>query len=242
MGNNDPAMPMVAFIAEELGLVGNSSACINSLVSKYAFRQLQEQAGLYCPKHVELENDINIDEQIKNFTFPVIVKPSVSAGSQGTTKIQANQTGKLQEVFNTCKDFSRNGKVTIEEYVEMPTLEGIEGDIFVFGDIILWNGLFTTRRSMMAPMIPMTYIFPAILSQEKLTVVKKNVTKLFNEVGIRHGEYNIEGISLSMPAIVGKDGVETHVPIQLNKIETESLKHSANTLCDILVQNGIIIS
>ncbi len=59
---------------------------------------------------------------------------------------------------------------------------------------------------------------------------------------IMHGEYNIEGISLSMPAIVGKDGVETHVPIQLNKIETESLKHSANTLCDILVQNGIIIS
>ena len=32
-----------------------------------------------------------------------------------------------------------------------------------------------------------------------------------------HGQYGIEGISLSMPAIVGKDGIETHIPIQLNE-------------------------
>lgn len=192
IGNNDPAMPMVAYISDRLGLPGNSPETIDKLISKSAFRQFQEQIGLYCPKHIETEDFSVVEKSIENLNYPIIVKPSVSAGSQGTTKIQANQTGKLQEVFNTCKGFSRNGKVTIEEYVEMPTLEGIEGDIFVFGDIILWNGLFTTRRSMMAPMIPMTYIFPAILSQEKLTVVKKNVAKLFKEVGIRHGEYNIE--------------------------------------------------
>lgn len=192
IGNNDPAMPMVAYISDRLGLPGNSPETIDKLISKSAFRQFQEQIGLYCPKHIETEDFSVVEKSIENLNYPIIVKPSVSAGSQGTTKIQANHTGKLQEVFNTCKGFSRNGKVTIEEYVEMPTLEGIEGDIFVFGDIILWNGLFTTRRSMMAPMIPMTYIFPAILTQEKLSVIKKNVAKLFKEAGIRHGEYNIE--------------------------------------------------
>ena len=192
IGNNDPAMPMVAYISDRLGLPGNSPETIDKLISKSAFRQFQEQIGLYCPKHIETEDFSVVEKCIENLNYPIIVKPSVSAGSQGTTKIQANQTDKLREVFDICKDFSRNGKVTIEEYVEMPTLEGIEGDIFVFGDIILWNGLFTTRRSMMAPMIPMTYIFPAILTQEKLSVIKKNVAKLFKEAGIRHGEYNIE--------------------------------------------------
>lgn len=192
IGNNDPAMPMVAYISDKLGLPGNSPETIDKLISKSAFRQFQEQIGLYCPKHIETEDFSVVEKCIENLNYPIIVKPSVSAGSQGTTKIQANQTDKLREVFDICKDFSRNGKVTIEEYVEMPTLEGIEGDIFVFGDIILWNGLFTTRRSMMAPMIPMTYIFPAILTQEKLSVIKKNVAKLFKEAGIRHGEYNIE--------------------------------------------------
>lgn len=52
-----------------------------------------------------------------------------------------------------------------------------------------------------------------------------------------HGQYGIEGISLSMPAIVGKDGVETLVPIQLNKEESEKLQQSAKTLQDIIKQN-----
>ena len=45
-----------------------------------------------------------------------------------------------------------------------------------------------------------------------------------------HGEYGIEGIALSMPAIVGLDGVETHVPIVLDEEEKEQLRHSAETL------------
>ena len=54
-----------------------------------------------------------------------------------------------------------------------------------------------------------------------------------------HGEYGIKDICLSMPAIVGKDGVETHVPIQLNKEEIFNLQKSAQTLADILSQNEI---
>lgn len=54
-----------------------------------------------------------------------------------------------------------------------------------------------------------------------------------------HGEYGIEGISLSMPAIVGKDGVETLVPVQLNKQEESALKKSAKTLNDVLKLNEI---
>ena len=54
-----------------------------------------------------------------------------------------------------------------------------------------------------------------------------------------HGEYGIDGISLSMPAIVGKDGVECHVPIQLNDEEIKNLQISARTLKEVLEQNEI---
>lgn len=56
-----------------------------------------------------------------------------------------------------------------------------------------------------------------------------------------HGQYGIEGISLSMPAIVGKDGIETHIPIQLNEEEISKLHDSAKTLQDILNQNEISV-
>lgn len=44
----------------------------------------------------------------------------------------------------------------------------------------------------MAPMIPMTYIFPAIVSQDELAIIKAKISKIFKEAGIRYGEYNIE--------------------------------------------------
>lgn len=48
-----------------------------------------------------------------------------------------------------------------------------------------------------------------------------------------HNCYGIDDIALSMPAIVGKDGLETHVPISLNEKETKELQKSAETLKNI---------
>lgn len=48
-----------------------------------------------------------------------------------------------------------------------------------------------------------------------------------------HGQYGIENVVLSMPAIVGSDGVETAVPIDLSPEEQEKLKESANALAEI---------
>ena len=54
-----------------------------------------------------------------------------------------------------------------------------------------------------------------------------------------NGEYGIKDVSLSMPSIVGKDGVETLVPIQLNEEELKSLQESAKKLKEVLSANEI---
>lgn len=51
---------------------------------------------------------------------------------------------------------------------------------------------------------------------------------------IQHGQYGIEGVALSMPAVVGKNGVETLVPIELNEAEQTALRQSADTLKQVL--------
>ena len=48
-----------------------------------------------------------------------------------------------------------------------------------------------------------------------------------------HGKYGIADVVLSMPAIVGSDGVETTVPIDLSPKEKEKRKESANALAEI---------
>lgn len=51
---------------------------------------------------------------------------------------------------------------------------------------------------------------------------------------IQNGSNNISGVALSMPAIVGANGVETLVPIELNEQEKSDLKKSADTLKNII--------
>lgn len=45
-----------------------------------------------------------------------------------------------------------------------------------------------------------------------------------------HGACGISGIALSMPAIIGRDGIESEVPISLSEAEAEALRRSADAL------------
>lgn len=49
-----------------------------------------------------------------------------------------------------------------------------------------------------------------------------------------HNEYGVDEVVLSMPAIVGADGIETEVPIPLSEEEEKLLQKSADTLKNII--------
>lgn len=51
---------------------------------------------------------------------------------------------------------------------------------------------------------------------------------------VLQGAYGIEDVALSMPTVVGFDGVETHVPISLDKEEREKLEQSVSTLKEFI--------
>ena len=82
-----------------------------------------------------------------------------------------------------------------------------------------------------------TYYGIAMAVKRICEAIVRNEKSILPISSAMHGEYGITGISLSMPAIVGKDGVETHVPIQLNEEEVSKLKQSAKTLQEVLNQN-----
>ncbi|MBE5910796.1 L-lactate dehydrogenase [Pseudobutyrivibrio sp.] len=51
---------------------------------------------------------------------------------------------------------------------------------------------------------------------------------------IQHGDFGIDGVALSMPAIVGREGVLGSVPINLSDDEIKALQESANTLKKVI--------
>ena len=54
-----------------------------------------------------------------------------------------------------------------------------------------------------------------------------------------HGEQGIDGVVLSMPCIVGSDGIETQVPIKLDEDELKRLRESAGILKEIVEELDI---
>ena len=191
--NSEPAMPIVTRIANELGLVGNIEDGINILMSKSRFRDLQRQVGVYCPAHFVTTSLDEVYQRLPELTYPIIIKPCECSGSRGSRKIEQYNEKIIEEVFTDCKSYSRNRMVAVEEYVEMPSLTTIEGDIFLYEGEILWDGLFYTTRAAWAPMVPMTYTAPLFLEKEKFDKLKDTLSKLFKAAGVQFGEYNIEG-------------------------------------------------
>lgn len=191
--NTEAAMKVVAYVAENMQLVGNSVSAIETLASKKMFRKMQKECGMFAPSYFEVSTLAELNEKIGGMKFPVIIKPSESSGTRGTTKIaSADETEKIEQAYELCRSFSRNDLVTVEEYIKMPSLTVIEGDIFVNGGEILWDGLFLTKRSAAAPMIPMTYMFPIRLEEDRYERVKRDLAAAVKNSGIKHGQYNAE--------------------------------------------------
>lgn len=193
ISNSEAAMPIVAYVSEQLGLPGNSLEGIEQLVSKTRFRELQRSCGIFAPKNFECVTWEELMMGIASLEFPVIVKPSECSGTRGTTRIDNREDlDGLKSAFDDCLHFSVNGKVSVEEFVVMPTLQVIDGDVFVCGDEMLWNGFFTCYRSQYAPMLPMMESFPILISDEDFAMVKDHLRRIFTKAGISHGQYNVE--------------------------------------------------
>ncbi len=193
ISNSEAAMPIVAYIAESLGLPGNSVKGIEQLTSKTKFRELQRECGVYAPRNFECNTWEEYQEHIDELTFPIIIKPCESSGTRGTTRIDDKEnTDRQRMAFEECQHFSVNDRVSVEEFVEMTLLTVIDGDVFVCDGEYLWNGFFTCYRSQQATMLPMMESFPIIISEQDFDVVKDHIRRLFDHAGIKHGQYNAE--------------------------------------------------
>ena len=79
-----------------------------------------------------------------------------------------------------------------------------------------------------------TYFGVAMAVKRICEVIVRDEKSVLPVSTAMHGEYGVDGVVLSMPCIVGKEGIETKVPFQLNEEETRTLQKSAKVLKDIV--------
>ena len=193
ISNSEASMLIVNRIAERLNLMGNPVDGINDLVSKSRFRELQRSVGVFSAHCQEVTTAEEAMAVAKRLRKSIIMKPDVSSGSRGCKKIDYLATNDVKATFETCSQYSRDRKVVVEEWVAMPSLQTIEGDVFVCDDSIIWDGLFYTTRACWAPMVPMTYTAPMQINKVLVDQIKETVRRILKAADIRYGAFNMEG-------------------------------------------------
>ncbi len=112
---SDLAMITVNYVAEKLGLTGNSQECVKASTNKHFMRNCFEKNGDPSPKSilVETEEDLNGI----NITYPIIVKPVDRSGSRGITKLEHEHATKLNDAIEYAKEQGFEKYALVEEFV-----------------------------------------------------------------------------------------------------------------------------
>ena len=112
---SDLAMVTVNYVADEMGLIGNSWDSTFMSTNKYAMRKAFYDNGDPIPFFFEVEGGTN-GYSIGNIKFPVIVKPTDRSGSRGVTKVY--EATDFESAINKAIYESFEKKAIVEEYVQ----------------------------------------------------------------------------------------------------------------------------
>lgn len=185
---SDVAAPTVAYVAEKLGLVGNSYEVAIRANNKFLMRQVFSTSGIPCPKYQKITA---FDQLIpKDLQFPVIVKPTDRSGSLGVTKVERIE--ELLAAVETALDCSFKHEAIVEEFIE-----GKEISV----ELISYQGIhyplqITDKVTTGAPhFVELEHHQPADLTEEQYIEIydlsKRALDALGVTNGASHSEYKI---------------------------------------------------
>lgn len=191
---SDPAAPTAAYVAEQLGLPGVPYKIAEAFCNKHLFRDFLNTNGFNVPKSVRVESDAaDVQTLLDGFIFPVIVKPTDSSGSKGVTVIREKHA--LIEALDAARAKGRNGICIVEEYIERDHAHVIEAELFVVGgEVKSWGLINSIRDSKTNPLLPAAYTYPLALSEERIALVKAEISRLIKATGVQYGAFNLEMI------------------------------------------------
>ena len=111
---SDVAAPTVAYVAEQMGLTGNSYEASIKAHDKHLMREALIAANVDCPAF-RVVNGLE-DERVRGLEVPLIVKPTDRSGSLAVTKVTKEED--LEPAVRKALEVSLAHEALIEEFIE----------------------------------------------------------------------------------------------------------------------------
>lgn len=181
-----------AYVQEKLGLpsIGPyESVCI--LQNKDKFRQFLSEHGFTVPK---AKGFSSIEEALADkcwYSWPVIVKPTDSAGSKGVTRVDSYE--KLRPALECAFEHALHGHVIVEEFIEKQGCSSDSDCFSVNGELTFVS--FSAQRfdeNASGMYVPAAYSWPSTMKMQQEAGLTSELQRLLSLLGMKTAIYNVE--------------------------------------------------
>lgn len=188
----DPGVVTAAYVAEKMGLPSSGPyESVEILQNKGKFRKFLTDNNFNVPvakQYTDIETALN---DIEMFNWPVIVKPTDSAGSKGVTKVV--EKSELRDAINYALKFSHSNEFIIEDFLEKIGDSSDCDSFSVDGELKFVS--FSAQKfdeNCENPYTPAAYTWPASISKEHQEELTNEIQRLLKLLDMKNSIYNIE--------------------------------------------------
>jgi len=188
----DPGVLTASYVAEKMNLPGCPFESVKILQNKVLFRKFLFENGFNVPKAKGFSSYADALKELDLFNFPVIVKPTDSAGSKGVTRVDDIDDVKSAVEYALANAVS-DKKVIIEEFIEQSGFSSDCDSFSIDSDlkfVSFSNQYFDSKAE--NPYTPSAYSWPSFIDishQEELVSELRRLVKLLK---LGTSIYNIE--------------------------------------------------
>lgn len=188
----DPGVVSASYVQEEMGLPSfGPFKSIEILQNKDKFRAFLAENGFNVPKAKGYSSKADAMADAELFDYPVIAKPTDSAGSKGVSRV--NDKEELESAIDYAFKHSLSGHIIIEDFLEKRGCSS-DTDSFSVNGELKFVSFCAQRFDMEAtnPYTPAAYSWPSTFTAEEELYLSSEIQRLIKLLGLKTVLYNIE--------------------------------------------------
>ena len=188
---SDAGAVSAAYVAQKMGLPGNPYESVCILQNKGRFRRYLKEHGYHVPRAKAYDSIEEAEEERTLWEFPVIVKPTDSAGSKGVSRVDTPEG--IAPAARRAVSSSIEGRFLIEQFI---TQDGYstDSDSFSIGSDLVFctfnDQMFDRKAS--NPYAPAGFMWPSTMRADVQEDLRGEIARLIRELNIGTAIYNIE--------------------------------------------------
>lgn len=188
----DPGVVSASYVQNQMGLPSfGPFESVDILQHKDKFRAFLAEHGFNVPWAFGFSSETDAWESRTKFSYPLIVKPTDSAGSKGCTRV--DNEDELMPAIKYAFKYTFSGHIIVEEFLEK---KGCSSDTDSYAqDGLLKFVSFSAQRfdvNAVNPYTPSAYSWPSTFSKEEEEYLTNEIQRLITLLGMKTSVFNIE--------------------------------------------------